>query len=149
MPASRAAASLTIRAAEPGDGPALQAIFAACISQADWLPACARLQTDFAAVSQGETIWVAVAADGSICGLVAIQLHDAYLHHLFVAPTAQGQGIGRALLQSLRGWLAPPWQLKCVRANRLAMRFYLANGWQEIGAGESEHGAYALLEWRA
>ncbi len=138
---------LDIRPAQAEDATALQAIYANCISNAAWLPESARQETDFAAVSSGETILLAQTSRGDVLGFISVQTAPAFIHHLYIAPQAQGAGIGRDLLRALQATLATPWQLKCVRANHAALGFYLSIGWQEVGSGSSEHGAYALLQW--
>ena len=106
----------------------------------------ARADTDFAPVSVGETITVSTSPAGALRGFVSVQIEDAFVHHLFVAPEFQRQGVAQALLATLSPVTA--WRLKCVRLNREALAFYAALGWRETGGGEGGHGAYALLEWR-
>ncbi|MBB5203133.1 GNAT superfamily N-acetyltransferase [Inhella inkyongensis] len=134
-----------IRRAEPQDATALQALYARCIAQADWLPEAARQAPNFAAVSVGETVLVAEGRDGALLGLVSVQPDDPFVHHLYVDPQAQGLGLGRALLAALDPLLPKPWRLKCVARNRQALRFYAREGWQEEGRGESSDGPYLLL----
>lgn len=137
-----------IRLAMPADAGDLQAIYARCIGDADWLPAAARQAPVFADVSRGETVFVAEGGDGRLVGLLAVQPADPFIHHLFVLPQARGKGVGRRLLAALRdSGLPRPWRLKCVRLNTAALDFYARLGWREVGAGESEHGAYALLAY--
>lgn len=136
-----------IRLANIDDTPALQSVFAACIAEAPWLPEQARQEQDFAAVSQGEKILLALAADQQLLGFISVQNDPPFIHHLFVRQEARGMGVGKNLLRALLPHLATPWQLKCVRANQQALAFYQSLGWFEVGAGESEQGAYALLQW--
>ncbi|WP_317205047.1 GNAT family N-acetyltransferase [Janthinobacterium sp.] len=138
-----------VRPANAADAAALQHIYASCVGTAGWLPAAARARPDFALASRGESVHVACDANGAVIGFVSIYLPESFLHHLFVLPRRQGQGVGGSLLASLEAWLAPPWRLKCVRANRRAHAFYLAKGWRAIGWEESDQGPCALLEWRA
>ncbi|QDL54950.1 GNAT family N-acetyltransferase [Rhodoferax aquaticus] len=134
------------------DTDAVQALFALCVSTAQWLPDASRAKTTFADVSEGETIWLARAASShdasqALLAFVSVQTETPYIHHLYVHPTARGQGLGGALLESLQSWLPSPWHLKCVRANHAAMAFYQAQGWIEVGTGASDDGAYVLLQW--
>jgi GNAT superfamily N-acetyltransferase len=134
------------------DTDAVQALFALCVSTAQWLPDTSRAKTTFADVSVGESIWLARAtaandASQALLGFVSVQTEAPYIHHLYVHPTARGQGVGKALLQSMQSWLPSPWHLKCVRANHAAMAFYQSQGWIEVGGGVSDDGAYALLQW--
>lgn len=139
---------IRIRAATPADADALQALYAGCIRAADWLPHAARQQPRFAAVSQGEVVQVAEDDRGRLVGLLAVQPAAGFIHHLYVLAEARSAGVGRRLLAALAETGLPgPWQLKCVRRNLAAMAFYSRLGWREVGGGESEHGAYALLQY--
>jgi GNAT superfamily N-acetyltransferase len=129
-----------VRAALAVDADAIQEIFAANIGRADWLPPESRRCTDFSAVSIGETILVAVGADGKIAGFVSFHLH--------VRADARGKGAGTLLLESLRSCLPPPWRLKCVEENFAARAFYRGLGWDEIANGESGDGSYVLMQWQ-
>ncbi|MFZ6874333.1 GNAT family N-acetyltransferase [Undibacterium sp. Di27W] len=137
---------IDIRKASDGDACALQAIYQQCIVTAAWQTRAATAIPDFASVSIDETIWVAVDADQQVLALLAVQDAGAYVHHLYVDPQAQGQGLGKALLLHLQSYLAFPWRLKCVAENHDALKFYQHLGWQEIEQGHSEDGVYWLLE---
>jgi GNAT superfamily N-acetyltransferase len=136
-----------VRLAKAIDARAVQRIYADCISTADWLPEQARAAVDFAQSSLGELVYVATTSNGEMAGFISVQPTESFIHHLYVHREARGRGVGRQLLLSLQPWLATPWRLKCVRANHHALAFYIRFGWCEVGAGESEHGAYAVLEW--
>ncbi|MFZ6745146.1 GNAT family N-acetyltransferase [Undibacterium sp. JH2W] len=135
-----------IRKASDGDACALQAIYQQCVITAVWQTRSAENIPDFTSASIGETVWVAVDATDQAVALVAVQDAGAYIHHLYVDPEAQGQGMGKALLQHLQTYLAFPWRLKCVAENHDALKFYQHLGWQEIEQGHSEDGVYWLLE---
>ena len=140
---------IDVRPATAADAPAVQRIYAASIGKAEWLPEQARLVTDFDQASVGEVVHVAATNSGEVLGFVSVQPDASFVHHLFVRADVQAQGIGRRLLASLEPWLLTPWRLKCVRANQPALAFYAKLGWSEVASGESEHGAYAVLEWSA
>jgi GNAT superfamily N-acetyltransferase len=70
----------------------------------------------------------------------------AFIHHLYVRTGSRGKGIAKQLLNSLATRLPKPWKLKCVRANEIALAFYLDHGWLEVSSGVSEDGPYAVLE---
>ena len=137
---------IEVSPATSADIDAVQRIYALSVGTAEWLPEHARLATDFGAVSVGEVVHVAATNSGEVLGFVSVQPDASFVHHLFVRADVKGQGIGRRLLASLEPWLPAPWQLKCVRANQPALAFYAALGWREVASGESEHGAYAVLE---
>lgn len=121
-------------------------IFTTVISTAPWLPEFARAQTDFAAASEGEDVWVAARPTDGICGFISVWRPQSFIHHLYVDPRFHHQGVGTALLASLADWLPAPWTLKCAAANTLAHAFYTARGWRTIDTGVSENGPYFLLE---
>ena len=135
-----------VRAAKSTDAAAIQRFFERVIREAEWLPDSARSETDFVASSPGESVFVCYAANGELAGLLAVYVPEAFIHHLYVAPEHQRQGVGTALLGSLASWLPLPWRLKCVRANRSAQAFYQSVGWRQIGTGNSDQGPYLLLE---
>lgn len=137
---------MIIRGRVAEDAAALDAIFAENWRRAEWMIGHQEPPPPFAAVSAGEAIFVAEVA-GQVRGLLAVYVQESFIHHLFVAAAYQGQGIGTALLGSLHDWLPQPWRLKCLQANTRALAFYLARGWQEVGAGTSEQGEYLLLQY--
>lgn len=136
----------TIREASSQDTPLLSQIFQTCSQQADWLPEAAKERADFANDTQGESIWVAVDDNEQLLGFISVWMPDSFIHHLYIVPRAQCQGIGSALLASLTGRVPRPWRLKCVQANTRALDFYQTQGWQKIEAGHSPTGDYWLLE---
>ena len=147
----------TVRPAGPADDAAIQALFAQTLTQAIWLAPGADIDTDFKRNSGGETVWVCTGPDarepgqtpgqmpGQVQGFFAVYAPGAFIHHLYVAPQAQGQGIGRALLDSLADWLPKPWRLKCVVANTAARAFYARTGWVETERAMGSQGEYVLL----
>lgn len=116
------------------------------MESAAWLPKQARV-TNFAASSEGEHVYVASSQDGRVIGFISVYVEESFVHHLHVHAGFRNKGVGRLLLASLQDWLPAPWRLKCVRKNRRALDFYLRNDWREVSCGESEDGAYAILEW--
>lgn len=136
---------ISVRHFAAGDALAVQAIYERSISEATWLPESAKRNTTLADASGGEIICVATADAGAVVGFVSVYRNDSFVHHLYVHPDARGQTVGQALLDSLQDWLPQPWRLKCVRKNAGALRFYLRGGWNEIGSGTSEQGAFAIL----
>jgi GNAT superfamily N-acetyltransferase len=134
---------ITVRPAISDDCAAVQAIYELGVSGAAWLPESAKQNTIFADVAGGEVVYVAEV--GVVVGFVSVQPSDSFVHHLYVHPDARRKAVGQALLNSLRPWLPQPWRLKCVRENIGALKFYLRNGWTEVGLGESEQGSFVVL----
>ena len=89
---------------------------------------------------------VAVGSNDEPEGFVSVWEPDAFIHHLYVRSRSRKRGIAKQLLNSLGTRLSKPWRLKCVRANDVALAFYLDHGWMEVSAGVGEDGPYAVLE---
>ena len=137
----------TVIEAAASDRLAIERLYADAIGRAAWLPPHARLRVEFTEVSNGEIVHVIKADAGELAGFVAVYEPESFVHHLFVAPQYQRRGLASLLLSSLHTWLPMPWRLKCIRGNTDALSFYGANGWKEVGAGESEEGPYLVLEY--
>lgn len=84
--------------------------------------------------------WVA-ELDGQVAGFVMVDAEEATVFALFVRPDFEGQGLGRALLETAERWLAEHGVSETslvtdrdrdVRANG----FYRHLGWQDAGIQE-------------
>ena len=137
----------TVIEAAASDRLAIERLYADAIGRAAWLPPRARLRVKFTEVSHGEMVYVIKDGVGELAGFVSVYEPESFVHHLFVAPQYQRRGLASLLLSSLHTWLPMPWRLKCIRGNTDALSFYGANGWKEVGAGESEEGPYLVLEY--
>lgn len=135
-----------IRRAEPGDVEPIKTIFVEAITNAQWLAPEAKSHTDFTKVSDGETVVVCCDRDDNVLGFVSVYEPDSFVHHLYVAQHCRGQGVGTALLDSLKTWVPMPWQLKCVARNGSALTFYRARGWVEENRAQGPEGPYVLLK---
>jgi ribosomal protein S18 acetylase RimI-like enzyme len=78
-------------------------------------------------VERGWSLFVA-DDDGTIAAMLALHLPKAYLDQLFVAPEYQGQSLGRRLLEFTRQQLRDEIELRCVRENDKAWRWYEREG---------------------
>jgi len=78
-------------------------------------------------IEKGWSLYVA-DADGAIAAMLALHPGDLYLDQLFVAPEYQGRNIGRQLLAFTRQHLPDEIQLRCVRENEKAWRWYEREG---------------------
>jgi GNAT superfamily N-acetyltransferase len=79
-----------------------------------------------------ETVgWTIVAAgDGGLLGYAAVT--DNHLENLFVAPSAQGRGVGSALLAEVESRVLPGFEtvtLRCLCINADARRLYDRRGY--------------------
>ena len=78
-------------------------------------------------VEKGWSLYV--ADDGGVlAAMLALHLPRKYLDQLFVAPEYQGQSLGRTLLAFTRQHLPNEIELRCVRENEKAWRWYEREG---------------------
>jgi ribosomal protein S18 acetylase RimI-like enzyme len=77
-----------------------------------------------------ENGWSLFVADdgGALAAMLALHLPKRYLDQLFVAPEYQGQNLGRRLLAFTRHHLPDEIELRCVRENERAWRWYEREG---------------------
>lgn len=142
-----------IRRATPADRPALAEIFLKARRAAfDWQDPASFALDDFDAQTEGEIILLAENTDGLPLGFVSVWEPDGFIHHLFVDPAHQGEGIGSLLLDDLHAWLLLPYRLKCLARNTRALAFYAKRGWRQVedegGRGnEGRDDAWILLEY--
>ena len=78
-------------------------------------------------VEKGWSLYV--ADDGGVlAAMLALHLPKKYLDQLFVTPEYQGQNLGRTLLAFTRQHLPHEIELRCVRENEKAWRWYEREG---------------------
>ena len=78
-------------------------------------------------VEKGWSLFVA-DDDGRLAAMLALHLPNKYLDQLFVAPEYQGRSLGRKLLAFSRRHLPDEIELRCVRENEKAWRWYEREG---------------------
>ena len=78
-------------------------------------------------VEKGWSLFVA-DDDGGVAAMLALHLPNLYLDQLFVAPEYQGRKLGRKLLAFTRQQLPDEIELRCVRENEKAWRWYEREG---------------------
>lgn len=138
---------MTIRPAAQDDRPALRELFLHARREAFfWQVADHWRLEDFDMQTEGEDLLVALDGDARLAGFIAVWTPERFIHHLFVAPARQRQGVGRALLRALPQWHAQRYRLKCLTRNEAALAFYRNQGFTPIDAGVTGDGAYLLLE---
>src|SRR5713101_4092789 len=140
---------LTVRELEQSDAAAVQRLYQRAVRGAAWLPAGVKADANFARASQGEAVFVCHGPEGRLVGLLSVYVPESFIHHVYVDPEFERQGIGTVLLSSLETWLPLPWRLKCVSVNASARAFYASHGWIEVGSGNGDQGPYVLLERRS
>jgi putative acetyltransferase len=133
-----------IRAYGPGDRDAVLGVWQASASAAYsfWNPERFERERETIAgtyLAAAETY--VFERGGAVVGFISMLGHE--VGGLFVAPEAQGDGIGRALLdhvRSSREYL----ELDVFDANQPARAFYVAYGFEEIGSRTDEAGLKVL-----
>jgi GNAT superfamily N-acetyltransferase len=78
-------------------------------------------------VTGGWSLYVA-DDDGQLAAMLAVHVPKLYLDQLFVAPTHQGQSLGRQLLGFTRALLPNEIWLRCADGNEKAWRWYEREG---------------------
>jgi ribosomal protein S18 acetylase RimI-like enzyme len=78
-------------------------------------------------VEKGWSLFVA-DDEGRLAAMLALHLPLRYLDQLFVAPEYQGRSLGRELLGFSRRHLPDEIELRCIRENEKAWRWYEREG---------------------
>lgn len=84
---------------------------------------------------------------GRIIGFISVYVPDNFVHHLYVEQSETGQGIGRALLQTVIALRNEPLSLKCVSDNEAALQFYKQLGWEKVRLANDDEYSYWLLKY--
>lgn len=134
-----------IREFQESDRGALRELYIASRRGAvPWRRSRALQPEDFDQDTAQERIFVAEISEVP-AGFASIWEPDNFLHNLFVYPSFQRKGVGKALLDHcVRHFTGAP-SLKCVKANIAAVAFYQRLGWRTIGEGDSADGTYFLM----
>lgn len=142
---------MIVSPATPEDAPVIASILSDWIDTTSWMP---RVHTDEEQRGFGRMLvdrgWTQVVRDnGAAVGFLSRDGAD--VHALYVAGSARGLGVGTALLDQAKA-ATPFLRLYTFEANTAAQRFYLREGFVEIGrtdgAGNDEHLPDIRYEWR-
>jgi len=82
---------------------------------------------------------------GKRAGFVSLYEPQIFVHHLYVDPTLQGRGIGRALLQRAVALVGGHASLKCQIRNADALAFYRRLGWRYGETGQGDFGPWIRM----
>lgn len=134
----------SIRRAGPNDQAACAAIFIATITATfPDEPALGRTAAAYAASVAGEEQWIA-GFDGNIIGYISVYWPTNFIHSLYVLPSYQGRGAGRALVDTVLYCAQGDVELKMDKDNARAFAFYRRRGWRVVGEGLAATGPW----WR-
>jgi putative acetyltransferase len=89
-------------------------------------------------IGEGVAIVVGLDEEGRPAGFVTIDPKTGHLDQLCVAPSLQGGGLARALLEEARRRSPGRIELDVNQDNFRARRFYEREGFEVVRAGESE-----------
>ncbi|MBN9887554.1 GNAT family N-acetyltransferase [Salipiger abyssi] len=142
-----------LRPATPTDAGRLGAMIGAAVASRPWKPRLHSGAEDIAHAGQMiERGWVTVAEVPGSAPLGFLARDGAYVHALFVAPEAQGAGIGRALIEHAKA-RSPRLDLWTFAANEGAQRFYERAGFAVIERGDGSRNDEGLpdirYQWQA
>ena len=139
-----------IRRATPGDADAVGRVFVAARDEMSYLP---RIDDDArtwlgSLFVERHRLWV-WEDDGEVAGFVGVD--GGEVSHLYIAPPAQGRGIGTALLEHAKSVSPEGLDLWVFQRNEGARRFYERHGFRLVrltdGAGNMEREPDALYAW--
>ena len=101
---------------------------------------------DFKNEIAGE-LTLAATLDNQIVGFISIWEPDWFIHHLYVEPSKHRSGVGRSLIVHVERLAGErPLSLKCQTANRGAIGFYTAIGFDDaLENGVDEYGSWVRL----
>lgn len=134
---------ITIRRARADERDAAAALYERAGNEAfTWRPPGWFKAADFLDHTKTEEVYVAVS-NGAILGVLAFFRPSNFIHSLYVEPSAQGFGIGAALVEAAAKIADGPLALKVDEPNTKARAFYAKLGF--VDAGES--GLDAGVRW--
>ncbi len=137
----------SVRPFTGSDAEQLSAIYVASRRVAyHWMDPEQFVPEDFQPDTEGEQILV-VESGHDIAGFSSSWMQDNFIHHLYLDPAERRVGAGSVLLKATVELVGVPARLKCQVRNVSALSFYRARGWHKLEEGESEEGAYYLMEY--
>lgn len=104
-----------------------------------WRPQNWFRAADFLHIAKDEEIYVAESR-GAILGIMAFFRPQNFIHCLYIDPSAQGFGIGSALIEAADNIAGGPLALKVDEANTRAREFYDRHGFRPDGEIGVDHG---------
>ena len=97
------------------------------------------------ALIEGEEVLVATLGKSAV-GFASVWTSSSFLHHLYVSPDYQFQGVGSSLIEACKARFGLPLFLKCDQCNLKAQRYYRNRGWTRISEGAGDYGPWIELK---
>ena len=104
-----------------------------------WRPKNWFRAADFLRFTKPEEVYVAESR-GAILGILAFYRPQNFIHCLYVDPSAQGFGVGSALIEAAENIAGGPLALKVDEENTRAREFYDRHGFRPDGEIGIDHG---------
>ena len=95
----------------------------------------------FSTLIRDEKLYVAIVSN-EISGFVSIWPRERFIHHLYILPSFQNQGIASGLVRHCLQGFGRPLSLKSLEANKRACKFYENMGWSCEDTGRGSDGPY-------
>jgi GNAT superfamily N-acetyltransferase len=141
-----------LRRASPDDALAVAEVFIAARAEQTFIPTLHTPDEDrqfFRETVATQEVWVA-EEEGEVVGFAALK--PDLLGHLYVRPSAQGRGVGQALLDKTKEVRPNGFFLWTHQPNTGARRFYERHGLVAVeltdGSGNEERVPDIRYEWR-
>jgi GNAT superfamily N-acetyltransferase len=124
---------VTVRRARPDELKACADLYERAGNQAfAWRPKNFFHARDFLHFAKEEEVTVAVS-NGAILGILSFFRPSNFIHCLYVEPSAQGFGIGSALIKAAESFTSAPLSLKVDEPNEKARAFYAKHRFVDAG----------------
>lgn len=101
-------------------------------------------EEEFSDLIEDEDLFLAVNND-RVVAFISVYPEQSFIHHLYVLPAQQKQGVGTALIDFIRNKYEHPLSLKCEKENKLAVSFYKKSGWKTFKTGSEIDGTEYIL----
>ena len=133
-----------IRGARPGDAPAIARLIRHSKAEAmPWLAVTHTLEEDDWWVAEmllpSDDVHVAVSPADAEVLVGVIALSPGWLNHLYIATSAQGQGVGSRLLRHAQETTTEDLQLWAFQRNTRARGFYEGRGFVEVRSTDGDN----------
>lgn len=110
-----------------------------------WIDNEKLILSDFDKSTEGEVVFVA-EFNNMIIGFISIWGEDNFIHNLFVHESYRKCGVASKLIEKAIDAFGKPLTLKCVKANKKSVSFYLKNHWKILKEEVGVDGSYFLME---